>query len=374
MQSWIDEHTGRQVRQLTAYTEGASVPYFRLPRNFPDGRVMVYGKHDSGNLAALDSETGDIQFIADGRGSMVRWRESDGCAWYYDKDTREVLQRIVPDGDSRVVGHLDPSVAGDVHDITCDWRTLIGANCECEPSEIAGIFSDDYRGLWRWIYRQRSAVMWSYDLVENRYTEILQMLGYNPTHVDASPVDPTLIKFALDGVAIFDQRIHAMRIDGTEWRQIRPQQPGEWVHHEFWWPGAQQIGYKYLDRRGDATVHLQPWGEYAPHPLHLGIANLAGEEIYCSDPLDHYQSHLNVSPDARFVTGEGTHNHSFVSVAAFDMASTRIDFQPMATIHTQYVPSAAQGVETCVTQDARWVVFNDTVEGTRQVCAVELVL
>jgi hypothetical protein len=146
------------------------------------------------------------------------------------------------------------------------------------------------------------------------------------------------------------------------------------VHHEFWWPGAQLIGYKYVDRRGDATVHLQPWGEYAPRPLQLGIANLAGTEIYLSDPLDHYQSHLNASPDGCFVAGEGTHNHSFASVAPFDLRATKIALAAVATIHTPYVAAAAQGVETGLTKDSRWVVYNDTVDGAMQVCAVRLEL
>jgi hypothetical protein len=146
------------------------------------------------------------------------------------------------------------------------------------------------------------------------------------------------------------------------------------VRHEFWWPGAQLIGYKYMDRRGDATIHLQPWGEYAPRPLRLGIANLAGTEVYLSDPLDHYQSHLNVSPDARFVTGEGTHDHGFASVSPFDLGSTKIAMTAVGTIHTPYVAAKAQGVETCVTRDSRWVVYNDTVDGQMQVCAVRLEL
>ena len=374
MHTWTDENTGREVRQLTTYPEGARVPYFRLPRNFPDGRILVNGTHETGSTAALDVDSGDIQLIPQERGAPIKWRESDGCAWFYDAETREVLERMLPDGEGKVVGRLDPEVAGDVSEITCDGRTLIGAKCECEPSSIDGLFAGDYRHMWRWIYRQRSAVIWAYDLLENHFAEIVQMPEYNPQHIDASPVDPGLFKYAQDGLAAFDQRIWAVRTDGSEWRMIRPQAPGEWVHHEFWWPGAQLIGYKYVDRRDDATIHLLPWGEYAPRPLHLGIANLAGEEVYFSDPLDHYQSHLHVSPDAQFVTGEGTHNHSFASVAPFDMGSTKIAFQAMATIHTPYVPSSAQGVETGVTRDSRWVVFNDTVDGQMQVCATRLEL
>ncbi|MHB0934984.1 MAG: hypothetical protein ACYDCO_05585 [Armatimonadota bacterium] len=371
MKTWIDNNTGRRIRQLTDFPDGASVPYFRCPRNLPDGRIVISGKHETGHQFALDVASGDLQPIQQGRGSLIRWREHDGQAWYFDNETREVLQRGILGDDLQVVGRLDPEVPGNVEDITCDGRTLIGAIYDSEAME-GGLTSDDYRVFWRFIYRRRRGSIWTYDLIENRYAVVLEMTDYAPTHIDASPVDPGLFKFAQDGVAIFEQRAFAMRTDGTAYRKIRPQECGEWVHHEFWWPGAQFIAYKYLDRRQDTTTHLRPWGEYAPVPLHLGIADLSGREVYCSDPLDHYQSHLNVSPDGRYITGEGTHNHSFVSVAPFDMASTKVTFQALATIHTPYVPAAGQVVECGVTMDGRWVPYNDQIDGRRQVCAVEL--
>ncbi len=371
MKTWIDENTGRRIRQLTEHPEGAGVPYFRCPRNLPDGRIVISMPHDTGHLAALEVASGDIQPIAHARGVLIRWRERDGCAWYFDRETREVRQRGLLDDAVQVVGRLDPDVPGDVIDITCDGRTLIGAVCTGEELACA-LTGNDYKALWRYMYRQRHGSLWTYDLVDHRYRVILELDGYQPVHVDSSPVDPGLFKFAQDGVAIYEQRAFAMRVDGSAWRPIRPQEPGEWVHHEFWWPGGQRIGYKYLDRRQDPTTHRLPWGEYAPVPLHLGIAELSGREIYRSDPLDHYQSHLNVSPDGRVIIGEGTHDHSFVSAAAFDMASTRIDLHALATVHTPYVPAAGQAVESGVTLDGRWVVYNDHCDGRRQVCSVEL--
>jgi hypothetical protein len=40
MNTWTDENTGRIVCQLTNLPEGARVPYFRWPRDLPDGRVI----------------------------------------------------------------------------------------------------------------------------------------------------------------------------------------------------------------------------------------------------------------------------------------------------------------------------------------------
>ena len=372
MNTWIDEATGRRVRQLTEVSGGARVPYFRLPRHLPDGRVLVHGKHERGTLLVLDPASGEAEPVAAEPGQLLRLREDDGCAWFYDGHARTVLRMVLPDGALEEVGRVPQSVEGDVADITCDGRTLLGTRTQCEPSDIEGLFSGEIGPFWRWIYRKRSATMWAFDLTTGRLTDIVDMPGFSFQHIDTSPMDPGLLKYAQDGLAVFDQRAHAVRIDGTDARPIRPQAPGEWVHHEFWWPGGQLIGYKYMDRRNDATLHLRPWGEYAPRPLHLGIADLSGAEVYCSDPLAHYHSHLNVSADGTVVTGEGTHDYSFVCAAAFEMTSTHIDLQPLAAIHTPYRPASGQGVEAQVSLCGRWVVYNDTVEGTMQVCAVEL--
>lgn len=385
MLTHTDENTGRTIRQLTCAPNGAQVGYFRLQRRLPDGRLVIDAKHETGSLMALDPGSGDLQPIAHPPLGLMRLHEADGLAWFWDATKRELWEQVLPEGEARLVAAGsrsydadDDAPPGDVHDITCDGRTFIGVTAECEPSDINDIFSGDFRRFWRWVYRKRSATLWAQDVASGARTELVQLPEYNVQHIDTSPTDPGLFKYAQDGAAVFDQRAHAVRTDGSEWRFIRPQAPGEWVHHEFWWPATtpsshgELIGYKYMDRRGDPSIHEHPWGEYAPRPLQLGIANLAGNEVYLSDPLAHYHSHLNVSPDARIVTGEGTHDYSFACAAPFDMSRTRLDLQPLATIHTPYVPASAQGVECCVSSDGRWLLFNDTIEGVKQVCAVEL--
>lgn len=92
--------------------------------------------------------------------------------------------------------------------------------------------------------------------------------------------------------------------------------------------------------------------------------------MYLSDPLNHYHSHLFISRDAKWVIGDGTDDHSFVYIAPFSFDSTKVDFVPLATVHTPYVPFAGQGVDACITPDSRWMLYNDTVDGKKQVCAV----
>jgi hypothetical protein len=163
-----------------------------------------------------------------------------------------------------------------------------------------------------------------------------------------------------------------VRVDGSGLTQIRPQEWNEMITHEFWWPGGQLIGFKYQDRRNDPTVHDLPWAEYAPIPTRFGLADLSGKQVYESAPLAHYHSHVFASPDGAMLCGEGTHDHSFIFRARFDIANPQIDFQPMATIHTPYAPLAGQIVNASFSADSRWLLYNDTIDGRLQVCAVRV--
>ena len=112
-----------------------------------------------------------------------------------------------------------------------------------------------------------------------------------------------------------------------------------------------------------------PWCEYAPVPTHFGLTALDGREVYLSDPLEHYHSHIFVSQDARWLCGEGTHDASHLSVARFCRKTTRVEFIPLATVHTPYVPFVGQNVNAGFSADARWLIYNDTIDGCVQVCA-----
>ena len=78
-------------------------------------------------------------------------------------------------------------------------------------------------------------------------------------------------------------------------------------------------------------------------------------------------------PDGRLLCGEGTDGHSFAYAAAFCMQDSRVQFVPLATIHTAYRPfSVGQHVNAGFSADNRWLLYNDTIEGKLQVCAVRV--
>jgi hypothetical protein len=214
--------------------------------------------------------------------------------------------------------------------------------------------------------------MWAYRLDTGARTLLDETEGLLNTHHDASPTDPGLLRYALDMFEGLGQRMWTMRTDGSARTPIRLQSKFEVITHEFWWPDGSRIAYTYQDRRGDPTFFDLPWCEYAATPTRLGLAGLDGRELYLSDPLNHYHTHLFVSADGRWLCGEGTDGHSFVYAAPFSTASTRIDLAPLATVHTPYVPFRGQHVEAGFSHDNQWLLFNDLIQGHFQICAVRM--
>ena len=373
MREWIDEQTGRAVRQLTHSPDGASVRSYRRPRGLRDGRVLGHVRGPGGGPVAIDPASGDVELLHV-PARVLRPSYTGDSLFCWDATGGELWSVELEDGKAVTLGHA-PRVGPHVceTDISEDGRTVVMGeriqDLRVHPTP------DDWNAerLMRWFERPRSGNIWACDVASGRAENILHLDDLCPIHVDPCPTDPGLIKFSHDRYDAYCQRIWTVRSDGTQLRPIRRQQRGELVTHEFWWPDGRRIGYKYQDRRSDDTIERLPWAEYAPVPTQLGLATLDGEERYLSDPLNHYHSHIGVSRDGSLLCGEGTDGRSFVYGATFSMASTRIDFVPLATVHTQYRPfSVGHGANAGFSPNGRWLLYNDTVENTMQICAVRV--
>lgn len=368
MREWTDEQTGRRIRRLTATPKGAHLSYFRNPKHLPDGRVLAY--HGEHGLVAIEPESGMVERMAVSPGWTARLRESDGRLWHTDASHREVWAADLPTGRPKLLAMLPADAPGLLRDITCDGRTALLVDSRQDLKRYGYPADNKLEAVWRYFNRPRSSNLFAVDLASGAVTLLAETDGVCIDHVDASPTDPGLVRFCHDAVSERHQRIWTVRTDGSQLRKIRPQREGETVMHEFWWPGGELIGYKVQDRAGDPTFHSIPWGEYAPRPTLFGLADLEGREVYLSNPLNHWHSHVYRSPDGRWLCGEGTDGHSFVFAARFSQDDPAVDFVPLGTIHTAYSAFRGQNVNAAFSADARWVLYNDTFDGVAQVCAV----
>ena len=363
---WSDENTGREVRLLTR--PGAKrrvyLPYFMTRKHLADGRLLL-GRRlfdpSTGEVTSLP-RVGDVMHVSPDGGRIYCWK----------RRAREVVALTVPDLQLEAVGSVTDRHYPGGGALTCDGRALV-AEVMHELGEPFNPFGDtDPEVLWRFFSRPRAGDLWTYDLATSQLTHAVHLDGMGIIYTVPSPTDPTLVKFCHDRYEGDCQRIWTIRTDGSDMRQVRPQQRGEVVTHDIWWPDGRYIAYKYLDRRNDPTVREQPWSEYAPVPTRFGLARPDGPEVYLSDPLGSYHSHLNVSRDGRWLSGEGTHNHPFLCAAAFSMDSTRVNFVPQATIHTRHSHMGGHGLQADFTADGRWILYHDTIAGEVHVCAVRV--
>jgi len=373
--TFIDEQTGRTVRQLTNFPQGAHLGYFRTFRHLPDGRILAWAQHDHGNAILIEPDSGDLTLIPHTISSL-KFRESDGRNWWIRTKPREIPsperledhQRWIgrelwcldlPTDTPRHLFDIPDDLAYDIDDITIDGQHLILREATQDLEEYPIPTTKDVAAVNHFFSRPRHSRLAVYRIADGKTWSILRTQDLNPIHLDTSPKDPTLLRYALDMPETRGQRMWTIRLDGSDRHPIRPQVPGEMITHEFWWAAPDYIGFTYQDRRLDPTLHTHHWAEYAFAQTRLGLANLAGKEVYLSDPLNSYHSHLYRSNDGRFVSGEGTDGHSFVYAAPFDITRTKIDMVPLATIHTEYVPFRGQGVDCNFSADSRWLIYAD---------------
>lgn len=371
MKEWIDEQTGRTIRQITESAKGTRLSYFRLPKRIPGGLMMAYSEHSSGNLIVFEPESGQVDELQLTVGGYLKLRESDGRLWY--TQGRQIWHVDLPNGEPVFDVEISEDLPGSINDITCDGKTVILNENTSDFTRYKAPHSMDIPEFWKYFHeRQRDGRLYAFDIQSKEITKLVDWCGEAANHVDTSPVDPCLLKFCGDHIEFETQRIWSVRIDGTDLHKIRPTEKGEMITHEFWSHNAQLIGYTYQDRRGDPTCYVLPWAEYSPMETQIGFSNLAGEEIYLSDPVNHHHSHVITSPDDKWISGEGTAGHNFVYLASLSLDNPRLRYFPMATIHTVYTPLAGHGVDADFTADSRWMVYTDTIQGVPQVCAVRM--
>lgn len=368
VRAWTDENTGRRVRQLTS--GGGGLGYFRFPRHAPGGWMFARLP----NQGLINPQTNEQRPLNQLRGGYLKLRTPDGVLFTSDARTREIFATELPDGACERIGQIASEVPGVVADITRDGRTVILLDHhQYENSAYPTPNTKNPADFWHYLKRPRHGRMLAHDLTTGKTTVLYQADDHCPFHVDTSPIDPTLVRFSIDLFEAYNQRVWSVRTDGSELKKIRPQESGELVTHEFWWADGKHVGYTYQDRRSDPTARDLPWAEYSKSRTRLGIADPSGKEVYLSDPVNHYHTHLYCSFNGKLVSGSGTEHGSFVHAARFDWKSPKIEYVPLATIHTPYVPFRGQGVNCDFSADGRWLLFTDTVQGgVAELCAVEV--
>jgi hypothetical protein len=380
--SWTDPNTKRHVRQLTDLPQGAGLAYFRLGRHLHDGRLLAYANGDQGNVLLIDPASGDVEHLPI---NLNLWggKFYESSATYYEftqagqpsKSGRapvNITRRTMPYGQPEHVATLPSDAPGDPHDISCDGKTLILVEYQQDNTDFPIPTTMDLKPFWGWFSRPRRSAIWAWDIASSTARKIYETQGFSVLHIECSLTDPTLVRFAHDMYDAYTQRCWTIRTNATSLTRIHPQRFGDLITHEFWWPDASMIGYTYQDRTKSTTLQTHAWAEYSPEPTQFGLADsCTGKNLYLSDPVNCYHTHIFRSPCGKYISGEGTHDHSMVYSAHFDIKNPRLTMIPLATVRTPYVPFRGQHVETGYSPDSKWLLYNEQIDGKHQVMCVK---
>lgn len=371
---FVDPVTGRRVRQLTDNPAGASIGYFRSPKMAHDGRLLIWYRHDQGGLALLEPGSGEITPLAvPGSYTVVRVCRHEPTIWFTDTATHRSVYRY--DIETSTIHHVldvPADLKGQIGDISHDGSQVCVRRKEQDANFTIPVVKDA-PSLWAYLRRPRRSWLSAVDARTGQWTLLATTQDVGIDHIEFHPTDPTLIRYCEDVYEAHGQRMWSVRTDGSQRRPLRLQEFGELITHEFWWGAdGKHIGYTYMDRRGDDTIDALPWGEYAPRPCRLGICDLDGNEVFLSGDLGCWHSHLYMSMDGQWVCGEGTDGASQIKAARFAWDKPELNFQPLTDIGTLWVPTRGQGVNANFSLDSRWLIYNNEVNGKKQVFAAEV--
>ncbi len=381
--SWTDPNTGRHIRQLTDLPKGAGLSYFRFGRHLHDGRVLAFADHgQNGNVLLIDAASGDIEPLPvhiNGWGG--KFYEFSGHYYEFSPEGAPgksgrapvaITRRTMPYGKPEPITTIPHDAPGDPHDISCDGKTVILVEYEQDNTNFPIPTTMDLKPFWGWFARPRRSALWAWDIATSTTRKIYETRGLSAIHIECSPTDPSLVRFAHDMYDAYTQRCWTVRTDGSSLTRIHPQRFGELITHEFWWPDARYIGYTYQDRTKSTTLYTHAWAEYSPERTQFGLADSnTGKTVYLSDPINCYHTHIYRSACGKFISGEGTHDHSMVYSARFDIKNPKLDMIPLATIRTPYIPFRGQHVETGYSPDSQWVLYNEQIDGHHQIMCVK---
>jgi len=234
VRTFVDEQTGREVRQLTDFEHGAHLGYFRMFRQLPDGRMLAWARHEHGRAILIDPESGDLELLAQPPWSL-KLRESDGRNWYLrskdgehhhrhrghgkgngkhnGKRRRRQMKGMqlwhidLPGGEPVFDTAIPDDLPAGVADITIDGQCLILHERNEDLEQYPVPTTKDVTVMGHYFSRPRHGSIWAYDIATGNIKQLLTTEGLTPLHLDTSPIDPTLLRYAMDMPETTGQRV-----------------------------------------------------------------------------------------------------------------------------------------------------------------------
>jgi oligogalacturonide lyase len=236
--SWIDPETGYEITQWTG-DNGNNWHLYVYVNSFIDENNVVFFSDRNGydNLYKIDLTDGEVTQLTDGEDIRYRtWHwPAQRKLWYISGKT--LFEMNTDTFESRVV-HTFNEIEPLSFTVTADAQWFVFS-----ANKNPGFTENHSTGPY---------AIFKLDLERTEIVQISPDLGFIISHLQANPVDPTLISYCWQHryrkgspgiVGNTPQRIWWINIDGTDGGPVGVQEFGIHRTHEFWYPDGSRIGY-----------------------------------------------------------------------------------------------------------------------------------
>jgi oligogalacturonide lyase len=242
----LDERTGNAVTQWTCHPSIHHHPFFYVPAYSSDGKEIIFVSHRSGSpqLYSVRKESGEITQLTE-REEIGEW--SLHPSW----QSNFVLYIAGQTGYRLDLSTLEEEAIADFsHATGMNEKGMVGA----AMGVTALSWCDRY-----WAVRVNTAngaALTVTDLHQGHSQVILERDEIG--HLSFCPDESTLLFAA----RTLQDRVWLINRDGSGHRRLHqrkagtPQNPGEWITHEFWMPGRNELAFINWPH-GIRAVHVE---------------------------------------------------------------------------------------------------------------------
>ncbi len=251
-QTFRDPVSGATVTQLTDHLAHSHHPYFTNQGFWDGGTRLIFGsdRHNATNLYSIELASGQITQITDfSRGECSSLLRSfvnpsrDEAYFVAEADGHQaVLAADLKECATRQIWPLPEGYLPSMLSVTADGRTVCIGIQEDLSSRIRTDMHHGYVGFDETFEARPHCQIMAID-IDSGEARLLHEDHRWIGHVNTSSTDPDLLTFCHEGPWHRLQRLWGLRISTREVRQLRPQEPGEAIGHEYWFSDGRRVGY-----------------------------------------------------------------------------------------------------------------------------------
>jgi oligogalacturonide lyase len=250
--TFVDDHTGVEIRQLTNYKGHSHHFYFTNSGWYDGGRKLLFGadRNNRTNLFSIDLAGGEVTQLTDNDQppppaetsflfASLNPRRAEVYFWHGRDLVALDLERLV----ERVLYQAPAGYMTNMTNITADGKYVCTGLYEDLSDRFRVDLLHGYVGFHEYWEAMPHSQVVRID-TDSGAAEVVFEENYWIGHVNTSPTLPHMLTFCHEGPwQKVDNRIWGLDLGTGQTWKIRPTPAGERVGHEYWLADGEQIGY-----------------------------------------------------------------------------------------------------------------------------------